>query len=148
MNPRESILLALTSTYDGDAWHGTPVRRLVDGISEARSKSRSGDAHSIAELVAHIAAWMEIVERRLRGIAFDPSPSEDYPDVTGTPWEELVRRLDRAHQSVLTRVDLLTEADLDRNVAGKSYSVAFMLNGLAQHTTYHAGQIALLKKII
>lgn len=83
-----------------------------------------------------------------RGIAFDPSPSEDYPDVTGTPWEELVRRLDRAHQSVLTRVDLLTEADLDRNVAGKSYSVAFMLNGLAQHTTYHAGQIALLKKII
>jgi hypothetical protein len=37
--------------------------------------------------------------------------------------------------------------DLDTTVPGKDYTYAVMLHGAAQHVLYHAGQIALLKKL-
>ena len=38
-------------------------------------------------------------------------------------------------------------ARLDETVPGKDYPVAVMLHGTTQHYAYHAGPIALLKKL-
>jgi hypothetical protein len=41
----------------------------------------------------------------------------------------------------------LDEARLGETVAGKDYPVAVMLHAVAQYLAYHAGQIALLRKL-
>jgi hypothetical protein len=40
------------------------------------------------------------------------------------------------------------EVRLGEIVPGKTYPLAVMLHGTAQHHAYHAGQIALLKKLV
>jgi len=139
----------LKSTYDGQAWHGTSLRRMFDGVDDAR-----GDAHPIAgarsikELLAHIVAWNEIVERRVGGEIYDPPFEVDFPPVDGVSIESLLARLEAAHQRLLARVSTLSDKAFDDKAPGTEYSIDFMLRGLIHHNTYHAAQIAMLKKMV
>jgi uncharacterized damage-inducible protein DinB len=149
MTNTERLLRDLQSTYDGDAWHGTPLRRMLDGVDDA-----GGDAHpiegarSIKELLAHVASWNEIVDRRIGGEAYVPPLEVDFPSVEGVSLASLLARLDAAHDRLLARVATLRDEDLDRLTPGKDYTIDFMLRGLVHHDTYHAAQIAMLKKMV
>jgi len=141
------ILVQLKSTYDGTAWHGTPLRRMLDGIDDAKANAHPiANTRSIAELTAHVAAWVEIVERRARGEEFDVTPEMDFPSAGAGSWSDLVSRLERAYARLVETVSGMSDEALDANVPGKSYTQAHMLLGLAHHGTYHAAQIAVLKK--
>jgi hypothetical protein len=40
----------LVRTYSGDAWHGPPLRKILEGIGDAEAQARPfPDAHSIAD---------------------------------------------------------------------------------------------------
>ena len=56
----------------------------------------------------------------------------------------------RTHEELASAVAALPDARLDEMVPGKEgahYTFYYMLHGLVQHELYHAGQIALLKKM-
>ena len=147
MRLADRILVQLTSTFDGNAWHGTPLRKMLDGIDETRANARPiAAARTIAELTAHATAWIEITARRARGEQFEVTPEMDFPPVDGVPWIAILERLDRAHADLVETVRGMSDADIDANVAGKSYTNEYMLHGVAHHNTYHAAQIAMLKK--
>jgi hypothetical protein len=55
--------------------------------------------------------------------------------------------LEGRHRRLCRVVAGLDEARLNESVAGKDYPVAVMLHGVAQHLAYHAGQIALLRRL-
>lgn len=59
-------------------------------------------------------------------------------------WELAQERLLAAADRLLTSIG---KVDLDAAVPGKAYDVYFLLHGVIQHTLYHAGQIALMKRI-
>ncbi len=142
-----NTLIALKTNYNGQPWHGNAFRKLLDGIDEQRAHAHPiANAKSIADLLAHSIAWMEIVDRRLHGENVKITPELDFPDASGTRWSELVEHADRAHARLLETVAALSDSDLARNVEGKPYSIQFMLSGLMHHNTYHAAQIAILKK--
>ena len=62
------ILDQLDRAYSGEAWHGPSLLRLIEGVSaESASKHSIQGAHSIWELVNHIAAWNTIVQHELGG---------------------------------------------------------------------------------
>jgi len=141
------MLRDLRSTYDGQAWHGTPVRRMVDGIDDARANAHPIDgARSIAEMLAHLTAWIEIVDRRLRDEEFEVTEAMDFPSVDGIAFAEIVARLERAHAALLATVEQMDDEEFDRKVPDGRYTKDFMLRGLIHHSTYHAAQIAMLKK--
>jgi uncharacterized damage-inducible protein DinB len=140
-------LTALRTNYDGQPWHGSAFRTLLEGIDDTRAHARPiAGAHTIAELLAHAVAWTMIVDRRLRGEVFAITPDIDFPEAANVRWPDLVERADRAHARLLEVVERLRDEDLAQPVAGKPYSVEFMLSGLMHHNTYHAAQIAMLKK--
>lgn len=144
---RDRIRRDLKSTFNGIAWHGTPVRKLLEDVDETRAHAHPiANTRSIAELLAHLTAWIEIVARRTTGEEFQVTPEMDFPPVEGVRWEDQLARLDAAHARLLEVVATLEDADFDRMVDGQKYPVDFMLRGLIHHTTYHAAQIALLKK--
>jgi hypothetical protein len=108
------------------------------------------EAHSIWELVLHVAAWERAISTRIvQRKALQLADEENFPrviDPSGDAWQKAIGLLKQNHQDLLATVSGLTEEQLSERVPGKPYDVRFMLHGAAQHVAYHAGQIALLKK--
>jgi uncharacterized damage-inducible protein DinB len=147
------ILDDLNRGYNGDAWHGPPLRTVLDGVTpEVASAHPIPTGHSIREIVAHLAAWDDGVAKRITERRSIESPDRgDFPPVTETSaeaWAEALSELQRQHSRLVETLSRLDEARLGETVARKGYSTAHMIRGVAQHLAYHAGQIAMLRKLV
>jgi uncharacterized damage-inducible protein DinB len=145
------IVDQLDRAFEGDAWHGDPLMMLLEGVSADQAAQKPlRDAHSIWELTLHIAAWENVARRRLSGeMVPDPPPEENWEpvdDTTPTAWTAACARLRERHDALRGAVAGFADARLDNQVPAKNYSYYVLLHGVIQHTLYHAGQIALLKK--
>lgn len=106
-------------------------------------------AHTTWELVLHITAWLRIARERLSVTQdHDPSPAEDWPPIS-VPWSEATAAL-ASEVHALEQAILAFPADrlYERAPAHEPQTFYQLLHGVIQHSAYHAGQIALLKKEI
>ena len=154
MSEAARIADQLRRAFNGDAWHGDSVLEILKGITPAQASARPlKRAHSIWELVLHIAAWDGAVLRRLGGTALELSGQENFPAVTDASdaaWRKTMAEGRRVHEELVKAVAALPDSRLDQMVPGKEgahYTFYYMLHGVVQHEVYHAGQIALLKKM-
>ena len=61
MKEIERILDQLKRAYEGDAWHGPSVKEVLAGVTAEQAHARPpGNAHTIYELVPHIAVWEDV----------------------------------------------------------------------------------------
>lgn len=67
----------------GEAWHGPSVLEILNDADwrQAAAKPIAG-AHSIWEIILHIAAWADVALRRACGETLDLTPAQDWPQVT------------------------------------------------------------------
>jgi uncharacterized damage-inducible protein DinB len=154
MSEAARIADQLRRAFNGDAWHGDSVFEILDGVTAAQAAARPiKNAHSIWELVLHIAAWDGAVLRRLGGATVELSDAENFPAVTDASeaaWRKTLAEVRRVHKQLIKTVAALPDSRLDQMVPGKEgahYTFYYMLHGVVQHELYHAGQIALLKKM-
>jgi uncharacterized damage-inducible protein DinB len=136
--------------FTGPAWSGPAVFEVLRGVRARQAAARPvARGHTIWEIVLHVAAWEEVVQRRLRGERFSPADAQDWPSVGATPavaWRRALALLRRRHRALQRAIASLSERRLGQRAAGQSYSVYIMVHGEIQHALYHAGQIALLRK--
>jgi uncharacterized damage-inducible protein DinB len=139
--------------FAGDAWHGDSVLEILSGVKAPTAAARPiKNAHTIWELVLHIAAWDDAVRRRAEGSVVSLSTRQNFPPVTNTSeaaWRKAVAHLTQTHEQLVKTVDAFPDARLQEQVQGKSpayYTFFYMFAGIVQHELYHAGQIVLLKK--
>lgn len=140
----------LARAYNGDAWHGTPLLGLLEGVTGEQAFSHPvRRAHSIVELVLHIGTWMEVVRRRLSGEVVQLTSAEDWPRPFGArdeaEWQQALATLDHSYRALHRTISTLSDKKLEQVCPGKDYPNYVMLHGVVQHLLYHAGQIALLK---
>ena len=151
----ETVRIAdqLRRSFEGRAWHGDSLLKILDGISAAQAAARPiKGAHSIWELVLHIAAWDAAVLRRLSGKAASVSKARNFPvikDTSKVAWHSALGHLKQVHEELVAAVAAFPDSRLGRGVPGKParHTYYYMLHGVVQHELYHAGQIALLKKL-
>lgn len=147
----ERLADQLRRSQRGEAWHGPSLEEILEGvtINQAAAHPMAG-AHSIWELVLHIAVWQRhILDRVERGGMAEIPAELDWPKVgetTEAAWKAALAELKKANEDLARAVEKLDDARLHANVRGKDYDFHFMLEGMVQHNLYHAGQIALLKK--
>jgi uncharacterized damage-inducible protein DinB len=150
MTEVERIADQLKRAYEGEAWHGPAVTEILEGITAQQAAARPiGGAHSIWEIVLHITAWEGAGRRRLAGERAELPDAEDWPDVGHTgeqAWKQAREALKRVHEELCSAVSALDESRLDQPIVAGMSSVYVTLHGVIQHSLYHAGQIALLKK--
>jgi uncharacterized damage-inducible protein DinB len=143
--------------HDGDPWHGSPVREILNGVTpELAARRPPNGAHSIWELVLHMTGWRNEVARRATGKPAGEPAGGDYPEVgapTSARWKAALAALDASHAHLVTVVQDMSDDDLlkptndPRNrPLGTGVSYYELLHGIVQHDAYHAGQIAILKK--
>ena len=52
----------LRRAYDGDCWHGPPLRATLKGVTATAAATRHPPlVHSVWAMVNHLAAWVEVV---------------------------------------------------------------------------------------
>jgi len=152
MSEKKRLNHQLKRAFEGTAWHGPSVSEVLAGVDAQQAAAHPiAGAHSIWELALHIQTWERVGRRRIQEfVPIDVSDEEDWPKVTDTSeaaWANTLEELRSNHQALRAAIRELDEAKLDEIVPGTTYSVYFLLHGVVQHDLYHAGQIALLKKV-
>ncbi|HEY6219542.1 MAG TPA: DinB family protein [Gemmatimonadaceae bacterium] len=143
----------ISRTVSGPMWHGQSLAELLDGVSaeEAAAHPIHG-AHSIWEIVLHMAAWAEIGRARLNDQRTgDPKPAEDWPKPAGkskAEWQNAKNQLFTEYHMLAEDAANLGLERLRRIIPGKDHSAQEMLHGLIEHGAYHGGQIAILKRAL
>jgi hypothetical protein len=151
MKETERIADQLKRAFYGEAWSGPCVKEVLEGVTAGIAARRPiPGAHSIWELVNHIGAWATIVRRRIEGESVTVTEEINFPpaapDGSDASWTQSVRAMEKAEKELRETVLRLPESRLDQPAAPGDATVYVQLQGVVQHSLYHAGQIALLKK--
>ena len=152
MTEVERILDQFRRAFEGNAWHGPALLELLAGVSAADAGARPvPSAHSIWEIVLHIAAWKSACKRRLEGDRAQLTDAEDWPAASQTndgAWQDAKDTLLRTHHQLLEAISRLDGSRLDTPIIEDMSSVYITLQGVVQHDLYHSGQIAILKRAL
>jgi uncharacterized damage-inducible protein DinB len=156
----EAVRIAdqLARAHDGDPWHGSPVMTILRGVSASQAARRPADVHSIWEIVLHMTGWRNEVARRAAGAPAAEPEGGDWPSVgepTAARWTAALAALDDAHARLVRAVGDMTDGQLlkpsvdsrDRPT-GAGVSFYELFHGIVQHDAYHAGQIAILRRML
>jgi hypothetical protein len=120
---------------EGEAYHGPALRRLLAGLSPEEAAARPiPRAHSIVEIVHHLAAWLEWTDAALAGRACDLVDDgwAAVDALDAASWQAGLERLDAAYQALRQRLEGQGAGALSR----------FALH----HLLHHGGQVALLRR--
>jgi uncharacterized damage-inducible protein DinB len=150
MREIERIVDQLNRAFIGEAWHGPAVIEILEGITAPQAAAHPlVGGHSIWELALHITAWTRAGSRRLQGDRAQLSEVENFPpvmDLSERAWEEARESIKAAYEELRGAIVLLDDCRLDQPIMEGMSSVYVTLHGVIQHSLYHAGQIAILKK--
>ncbi len=153
------IVDQLSRAHDGDPWHGSPIVAILKGVTyEQAARRPPNGAHSIWELVLHVTGWRNEAVRRAEGKPAAEPAAGDWPEVgdpTAARWKDALAALDASHRDLVAAVRTLQDDRLlqptndPRNrPLGTGVTYYELLHGIAQHDAYHAGQIAMVKKVL
>jgi uncharacterized damage-inducible protein DinB len=151
---------ALTELLRGKGAHADPLACVEDLSAELAARLVDGFPHSIGQLVFHMNYWMDYEQRRIRGErphypahnseSFPPAPSPadsrdwdglrqhfagllaDFAVLAKSSAEEMQRPIDTVHEG-------------DKKVARTLEGVLWQM---VAHNSYHAGQIAMIRRVL
>jgi uncharacterized damage-inducible protein DinB len=144
----------LRRAFEGKAWHGSSLQELLTGVTAEQAAIRPIAAgHSVWELVSHIEVWTQTALAATKGV---PMPSllaadQDWPlagDTSSKAWEAAVSRMFATRDALSRAIGQFGDERLTETVPGRRYDFYYLFHGVVQHSLYHGGQIALLKKAI
>jgi uncharacterized damage-inducible protein DinB len=147
----------------GKGAHVDPVACVDDISAELASRIVAGYPHSIWQIVEHMNYWMHYDLQKIAGEnrpypnkAIESWPSHPTPEANGRAADAAWQVTTRRFADLLARLAQLANSDsseLSRIVpnvgspkAPRDSSVHAMLSQIAMHNSYHAGQIALLRR--
>ncbi len=148
-----AAMQALTELLRGKGSHVDPVACVEDVPAELAERHIEGFPHSIADLVFHMNYWMNYELKRIRGEKprYPEHNAESFPS-TGQDWNHLRRDLSwflaefaKLAQSPRAALDRIIESghEGDKKLAGNLEAVLWQM---VAHNSYHAGQIALIRR--
>jgi uncharacterized damage-inducible protein DinB len=150
MSEVQRILDHYDGVMNGAAWHGNPIWQILGGISPEVAAARPiANAHSIWELVGHMAYWESVAARRLHGLRAGLEEEGNFPaapEATDANWRKTLDQFRASNQSFREALQQLAPSRLDEMSAAGKRSFYGEAHGLIEHNVYHAGQIALLAK--
>ncbi|MEO6613098.1 MAG: DinB family protein [Chitinophagaceae bacterium] len=136
----------------GGNWTGSNLKDNLAGISWQQATTPVHSLNTIAALVYHINYYVSAVTRVLQGGQLDAHDkySFDLPPIHSTEdWEKLLDKTWADAEKFAALVEQLPEARLWENLGDEKYGNYYRnIHGIIEHSHYHLGQIALVKKIL
>lgn len=151
----ELLLDVVDRAWRRKSWHGPNLRGALRGVTSAQALRRPAEGrHNVHELALHVAYWKHVSLRKLAGAAPDAFAYEgrDWFTAPSEPDEAQWKRdralLAKTHKALRQGVAALRPRDLRARPAGSKYTALEIVEGLAAHDLYHAGQIQLIKRLM
>jgi uncharacterized damage-inducible protein DinB len=144
----------LRRAFEGQAWHGPSLKELLADVDAEQAAARPiANAHSIWELVSHIEVWARAAYESMNGV---PMPKivgtpEDWPssESSAEAWSAAKQQLFATGGALANAIGSFADSRLTEIVPGRpKYDFYILFHGVVQHSLYHAGQIALVKKAL
>lgn len=144
----------LRRAFTGDPWHGSPLLDLLAGVTAEKARARPlRSVHSIWELVVHIDVYLKVGFEATQGV---PAPSlygteRDWPalrDDSAAAWSAAQNQMFQNAERLAQAIENFDDARLQATVPGRAYDFYYLFHGIVQHSLYHGGQIAILKKAL
>jgi uncharacterized damage-inducible protein DinB len=146
----------LEKVLSGQPWYGSPIYDILDKVTFESAFERQGHAHTIVEIILHMFSWTEEVIDRMNEKPASLPVSGNWPD-PGDPdenkWQLWIADFKLVNVNLIKTIQGFPEekwADLiiDERPDEPVTTYKELLYGFIQHQVYHAGQVALLNRII
>jgi uncharacterized damage-inducible protein DinB len=152
-NESPRIADQLRRAFSGNAWHGPALREVLTNVTAEQAATRPlPAAHSIWELVLHIEVWAHAALEATKGT---PMPKivgteQDWrsPGKSAAAWASTQAVLFATGEQLAQAIEGFSDDRLKEIVPGRKYDFYYLFHGIVQHSLYHGGQIALLKKAV
>ena len=152
MSVAHHLATHLRGIHTGGNWTERDVKQQLEGLDWRVAVREVPGSNSIATLAHHLKYFVGVQLQVLRGGPLEGHDrlSWETPAITSQQdWDGLIAEwLDQAAE-LANRVEQLTDEQLFGPFGDPKYGTTFSnLMGLVEHTHYHLGQIALVKKLI
>jgi uncharacterized damage-inducible protein DinB len=140
----------------GQPWYGSPVYDILAQVTFESAYEKAGGAHTIAEIILHMLSWTEEVIDRLNEKPASLPLSGNWPDM-GAPdeqkWKTWINDLKLVNANLIKAIqdfpeEKWNEPIIDERGDEPVTTYEELINGFIQHQIYHAGQIAVLLRIV
>lgn len=152
MNLSTQIAKHLKEVHFGGNWTCSNLKDNVADLTWQQASTQVYSFNSIATLVCHINYYVAAVSKVLEGEALqakDELSFEHPPIHSQEDWERFLEKVWEDGERFTRLIADLPEERLWENFTDEKYGIYFRnLQGIIEHTHYHLGQIALIKKII
>ncbi|MGA8271742.1 MAG: DinB family protein [Candidatus Sulfotelmatobacter sp.] len=148
---------ALTELLRGKGSHVDPIACVEDLPAELAARQVPGFPHSIGELIFHMNYWMDYELRRIRGErpGYPEHNAESFPSpADARDWDQLRQRFvnlladfaalsNSSPQEMQRQIESVHEGD--KKLEGTLEAVLWQM---VAHNSYHAGQIAMIRRML
>lgn len=131
-----------------------PPQALSELTEEEATRRFPGINHSIAEILAHMTFWQDWFLKRLQGVPepFITSASLGWPDVKDGDWNRIHDRFVAGLEEAAAFASQTPELERPIQPALEfepmaNYTVREALVHMANHNSYHLGQIVILRQL-
>ena len=136
----------------GENWTDVSLKSLVEDLNWKEANVKVHDFNTIASLVFHINYYINAVLQVLQNKPLDARDkySFDLPPINSKKdWSLLLSKTWEEAEEFAKLIEKLTDQELWSIMIDEKYGTYYRnFQGIIEHSHYHLGQIALIKKII
>lgn len=152
MDSIQQIAKHFRDVHFGGNWTTVNLKDTLSDVSWQQASTKVYDLNTIAVLVFHTNYYVTAVLKVLEGGVLEASDQLSFnaPAINSeADWQKLVDKALMEAERFALQIEGLKEEQLFEDFTDPKYGNYFRnLHGIIEHTHYHLGQIALIKKIL
>jgi len=152
MNLPKQIAKHFREVHFGGNWTVSNLKDTLKGVSWEQSITQIHSFNTISTLVFHVNYFVEVALKVLQGGPLEGNDKYSFahpPINSQADWEALVNKALEDAEKLAVLIDTLPEDKFWENFTDAKYGNYYRnISGIIEHTHYHLGQIALIKKLI
>jgi hypothetical protein len=152
MTPTQYIAKHFRDVHFGGNWTWSNLKDNLAGVTWQQATTQVHGFNTIATLVYHTHYFVKAASQVLDGGPLDAHDkySFDHPPIhSQQDWEKFLDQVWTSAEKMARLIEQLPEEKLWENFTDEKYGTYYRnLHGIIEHTHYHLGQIALIKKLL
>jgi len=152
VNSTQLLSKHFRDVHFGGNWTSVNLKDTLAGVNRQQATTKVHDLNTIAVLVFHINYYVAAILKVFQGDALDAHDKFSFdllPINTEEEWQALVAKTLTEAAQLAVAIENLPEATLLQDFADPKYGSYYRnILGVTEHTHYHLGQIAIIKKMV
>ena len=148
----QQIAKHLRDVHFGGNWTASNLMKTLSDVNWQEATAKVDDFNTIAALTFHVSYYLDSIIDVIEGRALTSKDELSFlcPEISSeNEWNELQTSVWERVEKAASLIEGLDDSVLITPFSDEKYGTYFRnLHGLIEHTHYHLGQIAILKRVV